>query len=67
MHTDHRGIGDAGVAEQDGLQFGRRHLVALVFDEFFQSVDDVDAAVGIDLGEVSSVQESVGIDGLLSG
>jgi hypothetical protein len=44
MHTDDSGIPDFGVGEQELLQFGRSDLKSLVFDQFFEAVDDADQA-----------------------
>ena len=62
---DDRGIRDLGMRQQQRLELGRRHLVALVLDELLEAVDDLELAVVVHLRDVAGVQEAVVVDGLV--
>lgn len=34
LHTNHRGIGNLGMADQKGLKLSRRYLHPIILDEF---------------------------------
>ena len=57
----HSDIGDGGMGLQQRLQFGRGHLKAFVFDQFFQPVDDEQIAICINPGDIASAQPAIGI------
>ena len=61
-HADDRGVGDLVVGQQQRLQLGRRHLVALVLDQLLDPVDDVEDAVLVDGRDVAGVQVAVGVE-----
>ena len=50
------------MAEQNRLDLGRRNLHPLVLDQFLQTIDDEEAAVGVDVPEIALVQPSVVLD-----
>src|SRR5215468_8274536 len=50
------------VAEQDGLQLGRRHLVSLVLDQFLDPVGHVEPPAGVGGDDVAGVDPSAGVD-----
>lgn len=50
------------MAEQQGFEFCGGDLVALVFDEFLDPVDDGQPAVGVDAADVAGVHPPVGVD-----
>ena len=55
----HAGVGDLRVREQDALQLRGRHLVALVFDQFLEAIDDAEAAALVDRRDVAGAQPAV--------
>ena len=57
------GVGDGRVGEQHRFEFGGRDLVALVFDQLLEPIDDEYPAGVIDLGEVAGVQKPIVVDG----
>lgn len=66
-HADHGGVGDLRVGQQQGLEFRRGNLVALVLDQFLEAVDDLDDAVAVDGRDVTGVQVTVVVEGVLGG
>ena len=62
-NADDGDICDGFVLNQQGLELGGRHLKALDLDELFEPVHDVGVAVGVDAGDVASVQPAVGVNG----
>ena len=58
-----RGIGDRRVRQEQTLEFGRRHLEALVLDELLDPVHHIDMPVAVEVCDVAGVQPTIGIDG----
>ena len=67
VDTDHCCVGDTGVRQQQAFELSRRHLEALVLDEFLDPVDDEDVAVVVEVSNVAGVQPAIGIDRLRGG
>lgn len=57
---DHCRVGDRWVSQEQGLQFGRRHLVAVDLDQFLEPVEHDDVALGVDVAEIAGVQPASG-------
>ncbi len=55
----HAGVGDLRVREQDALELRRRHLVALVFDQFLEAIHDPEAAGLVDGRDVARAQPAI--------
>ena len=55
----HAGVGDLRVREQDALELGRRHLVALVLDQLLEAIHDAEAAGLVDGRDVARAQPAV--------
>ena len=66
-NTDDGGVRDGGVAQQQTLKLGGRHLKGLVFDQFFLAVQHPEIPVFIGAHDVAGVQPAVGGDGLRRG
>jgi hypothetical protein len=62
--TNHRGITNLRMLDEDGLELDRRHLVRLVLDDILVPAHDVDGAGGVVVADVSRVDESLRVDGL---
>src|SRR5205085_12689044 len=63
-YADNRGVGDTGSEPQDLLDLLREHLVAAAVDDVTRPALDPHEAVGVDAGEVASVDVPVGVDSL---
>jgi len=50
------------VLQEHRLDLRGRHLVALVFDELLDAIDEDDVAVGVGAADVARVQPAVGVD-----
>ncbi|SLC74363.1 Uncharacterised protein [Mycobacteroides abscessus subsp. massiliense] len=50
------------MGQQQCLQLRRRHLVALVLDEFLEPVHDRHHAIGAHDRDIAGMQEPVGLD-----
>lgn len=48
-------IGDVGVVEEEGFDLGRSNLVAFVFDDFFETINDEELIIFIDEPYISRV------------
>lgn len=60
--ADDGGVGDAGVGDEEGFEFGGGDLEALVLDQFLDAVDDVEPAVGVGVLDVAGGEPAVGVD-----
>ena len=61
LATDHRGVGDLGVAQQHLLDLGRDDVLAAADDQVVDPVLDVEEALVVDVAEVAGVQPAVGV------
>lgn len=60
FNSNDGGVLDVGMSHEERFQLCGSHLESLVFDEFFESIDDVDVAVFPDAhvaGSVEAVEE----------
>src|SRR5262249_33984246 len=55
-------ISDVRMLEEDGLELGRRHAEALVFDHFLLAVDDIKVALIVNPTDISGVEPSISQD-----
>jgi hypothetical protein len=62
--TNHRGVFNLRMLDEDGLELDRRHLVGFVLDDIFAPAHDVDGAGVVVVADVSRVDESLRVDGL---
>jgi hypothetical protein len=62
--TDHRGVFNLRMLDEDGLELDRRHLVGFVLDDIFAPAHDVNGAGEVVVADVSRVDESLRVDGL---
>jgi hypothetical protein len=61
------GILDLWVCDEEGFKLRRRHLKALVLDDLLKPVDDEDLVVIVHVTDVTGVQPTVSVDGVLRG
>lgn len=64
---NNRGVGDARVCNEQGFELGRRNLEPFVLDYLLKPVDDEDLIVVVDETDVSSVEPSFLVYGVLCG
>ena len=62
-HADDRGVGDLVVRQEQRLELGGRHLVALVLDQLLHPVDDREDTLVGDGGDVARVQVALVVEG----
>lgn len=60
---DHGHIGHGGMLEDQSLEFGGGHLVRFHFDQLLDPVDDVEAALVVDICDVSGPQPALAVRG----
>lgn len=56
---DDGGVGDGGVGEKQGLQFGWRHLKTFVLDQLLQTIHYEQLLVVVDVPDISGVEPPV--------
>src|SRR5690349_6234597 len=61
-NADDRSVRDGRMPEQDRLNMCRSDLVALVLDEFLESVDHKEMAIVIEVANIAGSQPPVGIN-----
>ena len=59
---DHGRLGHRGMAAQQRLELGRRHLQRVDLDDLLQPVDDEHVALGVHVAEVAAVHPAVRVD-----